>query len=546
MVSCDQLVTTDVLVVGGGLAGMWAALRARQRGFSVAVVDKGTSGHTGCSRFASGDFKCMLPGDDFEARMRRMISQTALVGHQEWLEAMLVEGYERVVELESLGIEFKKNPDGSLHHTEGLLPQLTISSAYLMPKFRQVLERLGVKFFDRSFLYSIVKKRDESVGGAFVLDVREPVTRGFLAKVVILATGSCSMRASYFGHQFSTGDGYAVALDAGCELINMEAVNHNVSLRDFDTTGGTFFKEHGVRYLNAVGEDVVAKHKGLPLGLAMALEVSAQNGPIYMDLSSLRPKDLEEAYEVMPWLKLTLERGSVGKGLVECVPAFGGSRATSAGVRVDIDGRTNVSGLFATGDAAGMLGNGLGVMGVNLLNCSVFGRRCGDAAADYCGMSDIEAPTLLERAGREMRLPKQGPVEYDEALRRLQEVVLPWNMAIVRSGPRLIAGIATLEEIRADVTTKGVAWNDRHSMIKAIELYNMLVYCEALLKSALARTESRGLHYREDYPARNDQEWLKWVVTLGRPGTLRCKAVDMPPEAFKFVRPGTKEWGEVA
>jgi succinate dehydrogenase / fumarate reductase flavoprotein subunit len=408
-----------------------------------------------------------------------------------------------------------------------------------MPKFREVLEKAGVRFLDRWFLYELLLTKDQQIRGAIVISTREDTYCAILCKAVILAAGSCSLRAAYFGHQFSTGDGYAAAVKAGATLVNMEAVNHNVSLREYDTTGGAFFREHGVKYRNCRGEEFMHKYKGLPTGHAMAVEVKETKGPLFMDLTTVKPGDFSEAGKIMPWLKLILERATIDDpSRVPCVAAFCGSRATSAGIFVSIDGESSVDGLFVTGDAGAMLSNGMGAMGINLMTCSVFGSRCGMNAARFSANREIPREKEIEEIERSITVPAKGDgdLSANTVLIEIQKAVLPQEVVLIKEESRLKKALGRIEEIREEMLPL-MEIRDIRSLIRALETENMLLYCEAMFKSSLERRESRRLHYREDYPSPDNENWLKWVKTSGNLGTLTITTEDIPPDAFTYLRP---------
>lgn len=537
--SINEILQTDLLVIGGGLAGCWTALKAKQQGLDCIIVDKGYIGHTGCSRFASGDFKCMLPESDFNACMEKIVVSSGYLGHQEWIEAMLLESYDRVLELEAIGINFVRDNNGKILSTKDTLPELTISSAYLMPRFRKILRDMGVKLLDRIYVKELLLDKDDSVIGAIGLYTKTLEACKILSKATVLASGSCSLRASYFGHQFSTGDAYSLALKAGASLANMEAVNHNISFVDFDSTGGTFFRHNGAKFVNNKGEYFLEKYKGIPTGHAMAIEVKRTGGPIYIDIKDIKESDIDKAKNVMPWLKLMLERSKNGTSKYECIAAFAGSRATSAGIYITINGISEVDGLFATGDAGAMLGNGMGAMGVNLLNCSVFGSRCGIAAAEYCKNTAPPLTNSNEINYIEIEKPdKSGPTS-ETVLKKIQETILPMDVSIIRSESRLKAALNRIVEIKEEVLPK-IIWNDAHSLVKKFETENMITYCEAMLKGAITRTESRVLHYREDYPMRDDKNWCKIILVKEKSNRLIVETIDLPEKAFKYIKPNGK------
>jgi len=553
--ACQHL-RSDVLVIGAGLAGLFAAIRARQLGAEVILVDKGKAGKTGCSRFASGDIKCFIPEeDDLADWIDEIVVAGEYLADQRWIETALVESLDRVRDMEEFGVEFEKK-DGKYKREHGRgrrSRQVVFYAEQMMDSMRAFAERIGVKVLDRAYFCQLAQDQGRVVG-ALGLHTRTGEMLVTAAPAVVLATGSCSLRAAYYGHQFSTGDAYSMAYEVGAELINFECTSHNSCPARYDLAGMSRFVAFGGKFTNAKGEAFMAKYQPVLkdraqlnwLVRAMGEEVRQGNGPIYFDLKAMTDEQYALSRKIVPWVFRALDRAGedLRKERIEWIPAFAGTRSAAAGIRTDIDGRTAIPGLLATGDAGSWLthGFGSGFGGLNLTACIVFGYRAGAAAAEAARVGGVNVPAaeiarLQERVAR-IEDPA-GQETTESLLLKIQRCIVPYDTVISREGGRLQKALDQIERIR-DEDAQQIHAPDVHELIKALETQHMLFYAETFLRSALLRTETRGMHFREDFPQRDDENWLKWIVARKGDGQMHLRTEPMPPEAFKYVPPPKK------
>jgi succinate dehydrogenase/fumarate reductase flavoprotein subunit len=189
-----------------------------------------------------------------------------------------------------------------------------------------------------------------------------------------------------------------------------------------------------------------------------------------------------------------------------------------------------------------IMGAGSGMGGVCFFPCIVFGHKTGEAAAADAlntaqSVHEIDM-TQVEMLYREICTPlrQKTGLTADEVLLELQKAVIPYDVSILKTEEKLLRALDRVVEIRRNLIPSLVA-PDVHELIKCLETENMALYAEMMLRSSLLRKESRGLHYREDYPERNDREWLKWTLLRKQGEEMALRALELPPGALKFFKP---------
>lgn len=542
-------VTTSILVVGGGLSGSFAAIRARQLGAEVMIVDKGYAGRTCISKFASSHLRFYEPEDDIEDAIKEIVEGGDYMNDQRWLEAAIRESFDRVKDMDRFGVKFEKE-NGRIRRVPSkgrISASAVFNSPQMMMTMRKTVEKLGATILDHVFINDLLIQGGVIVG-ATGIHRRNGEFYLIHCQAVILAAGPCSLRNIYYGHQFSTGDAYGMAYEVGAQFGSMECGSHNTSSKEYNTTGMGHWVGSGGKFVNASGEAFMARYNPLKdranmtwVARAMATEVKEGRGPIYFDFTAIKPESIELAQKTMPWATHVLKRAGIDvtKDIVEWVPAFKGSSSCAAGIKVDIGGQTNVSGLFATGDAGSMVvvGMGSGFGGFNLTYCVVFGYRTGEAAAlsikggrkTWDGKIAV-IPEIKRRSYAPLEI-KNG-ISADDVLYKIQQVIFPYEVSILKSEENLTKALDKVTEIRSALIPQ-MAAPDVHELIKVHETRNMALYAEMFLRAALFRNESRGLHYREDYPAKNAQ-WVKWTVLEKVGEEMRVSGEPLPAEAFKY------------
>ena len=553
-----KVIDCDVLIVGGGLAACMAALEATKRDVRVVLVDKGRLGRSGSSPTSGGvpqaAFGHADPADSKEMHFKDTVVGGEFIPQQDIVRAVVNEVTDRVIELEEIGLHFKKQADGKKFYQEKRLgssharscPPMGGSVGMLGSLRKEVLNR-EVEVHQWTMITKLFKD-GEKVTGALGLNVQNGEFTLFRAKAIVLAAGSAIALQKYTSANFlTTGDAYVVAFEAGASLANMEFLEFTLvpapggltipmaGLSPFTSKGGRFFNALGERFLEKYDPKRLETTTRAMIVTSTYKELLEGRGPIYMDPSFIPDDkwDMEMTYEYAP--KLLKAGIDCRRDKFEWVPALhtflGGiltdDRCQAAGVK----------GLFASGES------GTGTHGANRLSgnaiasCFVLGARSGKFAVHFVlahdGSDVNESEVAAEMARVEAFKGENGldPFALEAEIRNVA-----WEcVGVVRNEPGLKSGIEKFREIRCEKIpqTRG---KDLKGWIKALECSNLAQVGEMVARSALERQETRGQHSREDYPDRDDQNWLKWVRVYKSGEEIGC-GVDPIPFMAGDLRP---------
>lgn len=528
----ENSVNTDVLVIGGGMAGLFAAIKAAEQGARVTLVDKGYAGRSGSSACAAF-FAVFNPawGHDLDAWMKVVNTIGEYVNNREWTETVFRESHDRFLDLLSWGVEFQKDEQGEINinrfegiPTESLLLEHRVFGGVI----RKQALKVGVKIVDR-FMVTDLLQDDGRVVGAMGMAVDSYDLCAFHARATIMCTGASSFKPSGWPVSELTGDGHIMAYQAGAaisgaEFNEMKSTNAEfpavcVSMSRFlaeKGKSGAHTKVHHrlppqlqpIKGINAEGEEV----HGLVGSNFMELEfeVHAGRAPLHSPNSPV------------------VRTGGAAAGL---------SVHSSEGVwPSDSNCATELPGLYVAGDSCCSMQCGAVYPGVGyaLAGAAVTGARAGSAAGEYARQAsrpsmDESRLTALESAilGPAQRTGGFGP---RWVTRMLQNVMVPYYVLYVKNTERLTAALTFVEFMR-DHLVPMLRATDPHELRLAHETKNMVRMAEAKLRASLYRTESRGTHYREDFPHRDDPTWLVWVLLHEENGEMKT-----------FKKPVPKEW----
>lgn len=505
----------DVLVVGGGVAGCYAAIKARERNLNVVLVDKFCSGHSYATRFATLNFLVYNPGEGVKALnccMNAVRLKGEYLNDPEWTEIVLRESWNRYLELVSWGADFRESEDGSLFARD--VPPFTtvrLGRQGVGPACRKQVEKVGVKTVDRVMITNLLKNDGKVVGAlGFSLDTGESYV--FKAKATVLATGLCSF------YMRSSGNGDALAYEAGASITSREFVFvwpwHGPELDMSLATARCVY----MKFLDGESRPVKHNPREEIIDLSLELLVHAGKAPIYWDLDSATSEDVARMEKRM----LThvgykgFNPGQGGK-----IRMYGGHWMFLNGMGgVWLTGKdcsTEIPGLYAAGDCAGTrtVGAYHTVSGFGLASAAVTGARAGVGAAEYALKADEpdidkEELTNLNEA---LYLPVKRSSGFDPrwVIQIINSLMTPYYVYAVKRKDRLKAALTFIEFIREEVVPKTCAKN-WHELWLVYEIRNMVLNVEIFLNCSLFRTESRGMHFREDYPQRVDPDWLAWVM----------------------------------
>ncbi len=524
---------SDLLIIGGGSAGLWAAKRFTELmpERKVVIVDKGPKDWGGLMSMAGGDFDAVLPGDDLDAWVEDFVYYFDGLCDQEQIEEILRHSYERLEDYQRFGCEFFHKEDGTLKSIpQRGLPHVKLYPARLVGRggedmvrnlVRQ-LRKAGVTSLGRIMVTDLLKK-DGRVIGAVGFDSINGDFYHFKAQAVIAATGVGGWKTSY-GKNTPTGEGVEMVWNAGANLKDFEFSRVWNMPRYFGWEGQTKLIPLGARFVNAKGEPFMEKYSPV-LGvntdphfitIAMAMEIRAGRGPIYFDISRIAPENLillkpQNGWQLMNYEKLCRLGMDLFHDNTEWLPQM---TISYGGMEADIKGRTNVEGLFAAGTARSTE-PGVYAGGFALMTTSVTGHLAGEGAAEYLRAvspvregtadSDIEAlqEAIYAPLGREGLAPR-------DVLKKIQAVMFPYDVSILKTEASLTRALEAILRIREEDVPRMTA-SDPHYLLKLREVRAMAFVSELYLRASLERRESRAGHFREDYPHRAE-DGLAWLV----------------------------------
>ncbi|MEA2877934.1 MAG: fumarate reductase flavoprotein subunit [Hyphomicrobiales bacterium] len=560
---------TDILILGSGGAGLFAALHAHAANptLDITVATKGLLGKCGCTRMVQGGYNVALnPGDSIERHFMDTIEGGKWLPNQELAWTLVTKAIERITELENeIGCFFDRNPDGTLHGKafagqtfdrtvhKGDLTGIEIINRLM----EQVWARPAIHRVEEHRAVALIPSRDRaSIAGVLLIDIR---TGGFLfieAKAVLLATGGGPTMYRYHTPSGDKSmDGLAMALRAGLPLRDMEMVQfHPTGLYagpDTRMTGTVL--EEGLRgsggyllngsmhrfmgdydpHLERATRDVVSR--------AMYAEMRAgrttPNGGLYIKMSHLGPENVRKQFKGM--VERCEDCGfDLAGGLVEVVPT---AHYFMGGVECRVDTSTEVPGLFVAGeDASGMHGaNRLGGNGV--ANSTVFGGIAGDTMPTWIaanpGHRVPDEAVLDAEVARALTPFRAKGGDVNNLRERLLDTM--WNdVGVLRDRAGLDRALVALDEIEAELLATGVPDGDRAFNLSWHDWLNLRSLTETsrvIALGARARENSRGAHFREDFPEPGDL--ARSTYTVARQVDGRIDVTDHPV-LFTIVQPG--------
>ena len=546
-----RVIETDVLVIGGGIGGLWAGLRAKTFVDRVMIVDKGPVGHTSQAYFAIGGHQAFFPEDDIDSWVQDVVYVTDGLIEQDVVEAVYKQSFERVEDYQRLGVGFKKvaKADGvfrgatrGLDHVKSLRPQPFGNGGEIMIRgLAKEMKKAGIDHLNRVFITNLLT-RDGAAVGAVGFETRTGEFLIFKAKAVVIATGECHFRGHYPDQAFSTGDGMVMALEAGAELKNLEFSTLWVVPAGYGWEGFALAFPLGARLLNSKGESFLEKYAPALgskmdynfLARAMAFEARAGRAPFIMDWTPIKEESFKSLMSHAGWMELNyrkLKEAGVRFDKQEVVTGFYQAR----GIKSDIGMRTAVPGLFVGGRVRSV-DPGVVMGGWSLCSGTAFGYWAGESAGRYAVEGKSGQPEEGEIAAMRERLysplGKWGREPFDLIV-EIQKTIFRDDVLILKNETALREALGRIEQLR-DEWVPQLGARDAHYLTRLEEVRNMALIAELMLKASLMRTESRASHYREDYPARNDTDWMKWIVVQKKDGKVSFRTEPLPLDRYRF------------
>jgi len=531
------VVEHDVVVVGAGLAGLRAAIEAKNNGADVAVFSKlhPVRSH---SDQAQGGINAALSADDsWEKHALDTVVGSAYLADQDAVEVLCKEAPKAIIELEHWGALFSRTTDGRIAQRPfggAGFPRTCFAADKTGHVLQQTVfeqtSKCEARVYEEWFVTSLVVE-DNVCKGITALELLTGRLEAFNAKAVILATGGAGQVYGRTTNSLTTtGDGMAMAYRAGVPLEDMEFVQfHPTTLYPSGILISEAARGEGGYLVNAKGERFMAKYSTNMQELAprdvvtRAIETEVREGRgfeggyVHLDLRHLGEEKINERLPMIRDLALYFAGIDPVK---EPIPVWPAQHYTMGGVPTDINGATSVKGLYAAGECACVSVHGANRLGGNsLLDTLIFGRRAGAAAAEHAKrVSRTAFPTEQLKAEEEKvgRLLSREDGENLWAIKETLGAVMNEKVGVFRDKVGLETARKTLQTLRQRF--ERVAINDRSrrfntALVEALEFDFALDLAEVIIASALARKESRGAHYRLDYSKRDDDGWLKHTLT---------------------------------
>ncbi len=554
-----EILDSDVLIVGGGFGGLWAALRASECGASVTLVDKSFAGKSGHSYFAGGAMMVLLPEDDLDVYVQEVVAGNDGLIDQEMVTAVFRGSYQRLQDLESFGMAFRRSGSAYVwtrargtRQVKNLWPERGTAADEVTLLRRVALSR-GVRIVNHVYVYDLARDGRGRISGALGVGVKEPRDFFFKAKSTILATNTGSYRGHHLACELQ-GTGPFMAYHAGAEVENAEF--HYINMRPVrhEIEGSGILPAIGAKWRNGQG-DAFMKHYDPVLAdrapvykivVAAAREVLRGRGPIFIDVEGMNEEEREKFQTLQVshgWMPLLFQKCEREEGYhplrqnVEWQPAYEANRLA---IRCDLHCRTSLEGVFAAGMARNLGINSF--TGWSIASCTWSGYTAGEGASACARntlVTEIDWSSVEEKRAAFLNpLESKGGIHPDDLVLELQKILFPARVLIIMSEANLQEALGEVMQLKAE---KGAALKARNmrEVIKAREAETMMLSAEMTLRASIMRKETReNLFYREDYPNPDDRNWLKWiVVNKGDKGELQFRTEDVPFDRYLFRPP---------
>ncbi len=536
------MIYTDVLVIGAGGAGLRAAIEAAKHNSKILIITKEPFGTT-ATNMAAGGIDAAVAGTTPRQHFEDTVKAGLSINNRRLVKILAEEMPDRIADLISYGVVFDKLPDGSFYSWTGgkQSAALTLSAgdyigSAMMRALTAQVRSLQIACFSHHFVTTLLTDKKRVVG-AFVLDEKGKY-KVILAKATVLATGGAGQLYQVTSNpQSATGEGYGLAAEAGAELMDMEFIQfHPTGIAFPLLKKGALVTEkargHGAILRNKNGERFVNELAGRDeLSRAIYREISegrgTAQGGVFLDVTHWK-KGMAEKIIPAVFRQFMAMGVDIQKKPMEVAPT---AHHSMGGVRINEWGETNISGLFACGEAAGGVHGANRLVGNALAEGQVFGARAGLKAslfAQKIKSSSVPLKQVNSEIKRIETISKRKPfgfaqgklgIKPEELLLQLKKLM--WEgVGIIRSKKALQKAqreLAVLKRQAAKLTA-----GDISQLKTALSLRQMLAVAELIITASLIRTESRGAHFREDFPQMK-KSWQKNIVLYQENGRLKTK-----------------------
>lgn len=506
----DIQLKTDVLVLGGGPAGAWAAIRAAATGAKVVLVDKGYCGTSGATAPSGNGVWYISP--EPEKREEAMQAREALGGYladRAWMKRVLDQTYENVNRLEQWGYPFPLDVEGKIYKRSLQGPE------YLRLLREQVL-KAGVQILDHSPALELLVD-GHGVAGAAGVRLQRDETWAIQANATVIATGGCAFLSKALGCNVLTGDGYLFAGEVGAQLSGMEFSNAYAITPVFASNTKTLF----YNWATFTYEDgSVIEGAGSQKGRSVIARVISQGQKVFAQLDKATEEMQKSMRLAQPNFFLTFDRAGINPFTqrFEVTLILEGTVRGTGGIRiVDETCATSIPGLYAAGDAAtrelicgGFTGGGSYNAGWAISS----GWWSGEAAAKYALKINQEGKTRRAfgtgTAGLRPTHSLVHSLSSGDVIRDVQSQVNPYEINLFRTEEKLSSSLHQLNQLWTDV--RGHLIERNGDVQKTREAAAMLATARWMYASALERKETRGMHKRLDHPQQDPNQHYRLLT----------------------------------
>jgi len=550
-----HVIDTDVLVVGAGGAGCRAAIEASEHNVQVTLITKDLLGKAHTS-MAEGGINAALGNvdsqDNWEIHGKDTCSGGAYLNNQELVEILVTQAPERVMDLENYGAVFSRTPEGLIaqrpfgHQTYRRTCYVgDRTGSEILSTLVEEIRRRDIDVHDEIFATSLLVTHRRAAGITGI-NVRTGETMVYRAKATIIASGGAGRVYEVTTNAAAdVGSGYAMAYKAGVELVDMEQFQFHPTSVAFPEAargqlvtegvrgeGGILLNKHGERFMKKYNPNLTDLAGRDEVARCIATEIREGRGnehdAVYLDVSYIPARIIETRLPTM--LKDFLDLGvDIREEPMEVSPS---AHHAMGGIKIDRNGGTNVQGLYAAGEAAGGVHGGNRLGGNALADINVFGAIAGESAAAFA--ETREMPRLpknqIAKENRRIREPlkRESGVTHFAAVKELRKLM--WDkVGIYRNRESLTEALTRIEEMQKKVwptiTVENKSTRYNNEWINTLELSDMLLVAEMIARPALLREESRGAHFRTDFPKTNNDAWFKNIVLVRQNGAMQLRPV---------------------
>ena len=536
-----ETISSDVLIIGSGGAGSRAAIEVDNNGLKPLIVSKGLSFRSGCTGMAEGGynavFKAVDEDDSIEAHIADTLKGGAYLNDEKLVDILAKESPKRLIDLENYGALFERQDNGKINQRPfgGQTYRRTCyqgdrTGHEIISALKEEINRRDIQTIEEVMITSLVLSKSQRpvVIGAVGFNLKNSNIIFFQAKATILATGGAGQLYPTTSNTVQkNGDGFALAYNAGANLIDMEEVQfHPTGMVLPKSKQGILVTEavraEGGILLNALNERFMEKYAPDKMELATRDVVArsiykevmegrgTENKGVYLDISHLDDDLIDEKLETM-----VLQFNDIGVNIknepMEVSPT---AHHFMGGVKINDKCQSSVSGLFACGEVTGGVHGGNRLGGNALADTQVFGKIAGEYASEYAKTSTFETnPQMVEEESNRIKsLVKSGKINPQEIKKKIQHIM--WEkVSIVRNEKELNMALKEFLKIKNELKNMKVKDTTQYNkeLLTAIEVINMIEIAIIITKSAILRRESRGAHYRSDFPE-SDDNWKKSIV----------------------------------